>query len=189
MDSILTSCRGRGTVMARLKESWQRWVLLKAHWTRTRCKAGDSRERDVGGCGSREILGVTRRQPLTVFLDAELTDPPRVWSVGSWRILAANGSVPSARSPRLPFPLLKRPVFPAAPNIRYPLCASGPRATVVVPPPHGEGGLEEPTDGHFECPPWSWNPRRTRPGRRAAAQRRRTRARRRPHGRRGGILH
>src|SRR3989442_6983812 len=76
MDSILTSCRGRGTVMARLKESWQHWVLLNAHWTRTRCKASDSREGDVGGCGSREILGVTRRQPLTVFLDAELTDPP-----------------------------------------------------------------------------------------------------------------
>lgn len=74
MDSILTSCRRHGTVIPRPKEGRQRWVLFKAHWTRTRCKAGGSRERDVGGCGSREILGVTRRQPLTVFMGAELTE-------------------------------------------------------------------------------------------------------------------
>src|SRR5260370_82642 len=97
--------------------------------------------------------------------------------------------VHAARSARLLALLLTRPVFPSPRTgtlVRKPFAhyADG------IPLPRGEGRCpEELTNGHFECPPQSWNSRRTRPGRRAAAQCRRTCAWRRADGRRGGILH
>lgn len=90
MDSILTSFRGHDTFMARLKEGWQHWVLLKAHWTRTRCKAGDSRER---GCWRlwqpRDPRGHSAAAA-NGFISAEFIEHPRILSVGLRGLLAAS---------------------------------------------------------------------------------------------------
>ncbi len=121
MGSILTSCMGHGTVVARLKEGWQHGVLLKAHWTRTRCKAGDSRER---GCWRlwqpRDPRGHSAAAA-NRFVSAELKEnPPHLvrqtapsfgckW-ISSLGAITASGflapnAVPFFRSPNIRHPL------------------------------------------------------------------------------------
>ncbi len=171
MDSILTSCRGHGTVVARLKEGWQRRVLLKAHWTRTRCKAGDSRERECWRLWQPRDPRDHSAAAANGFYAQSWRKIPPHWSIGSWRLLAANRYCSRGAISAFACPAPNAVCFPPVQE-QAPLCANRSRAMLMVSPsPGGRGGApEELTDGHFECPPQSWNSRRTRPGRRAAAQ-------------------
>lgn len=143
MDSILTSCRQHGTFVTRLKEGWQRWVLLKDHWTRTRCKAGDSRER---GCWRLWQPRDPRGHSATAangFVSPELAEIPAFGS---------SDRAARAITPRLGFPPAKAAKVShsrmSATLVRTPFT----RYTGHIPLPRGEGMGGGATNGNFECP-------------------------------------